>query len=157
MHTNVDYILKRREYEKLANRVLYTGMLDEYYNYKLGHLEYRGLKFETEKIEKSNYQGVAVMNYTAIEVPYTRIIEHKHFEFGNQSITYITKEYPKKWKRGEEAFYPVINEKNRKLYTEYTELANREKKLIIGGRLGWYKYLDMDRIVELSLECAKKF
>ena len=97
------------------------------------------------------------MNYTAIEVPYTRIIEHKHFEFGNQSITYITKEYPKKWKRGEEAFYPVINEKNRKLYTEYAELANREKKLIIGGRLGWYKYIDMDRIVELSLECAKKF
>lgn len=142
--------------QKIAEKVIYTGAIDEYFNYELGHFEYRGLKFETEKLECENYQGVAVMNYTDSETPYTRVIEHKHFEFGKQSVTYITKEYPQEWKPGEEAYYPVNDDKNQKLYEQYKELADKETNIILGGRLGEYKYYDMDKVIESALNLAEK-
>lgn len=148
----VDYNAARADYDGLADKVLYTGALDEYFNYKLGRLAYRSLRFETERLEQENYQGVAVMNYTAAEVPYTRIIEHKHFEFGTQPVTYITREYPQEWQPGEEAYYPVNDMRNQELYAQYKELADQEKNLLLGGRLALYKYFDMDKIIELALE-----
>lgn len=150
----VEYNASRAEYDGLADKVLYTGALDGYFNYKLGRLEYRGLRFETERLEQENYQGVAVMNYTAAEVPYTRIIEHKHFEYGTQPVTYITREYPQEWQPGEEAYYPVNDTRNQELYAQYKELADQEKNLLLGGRLALYKYFDMDKIIELALELA---
>ena len=119
-------------------------------------MEYRGLRFETERLEQENYQGVAVMNFTAAEVPYTRIIEHKHFEFGTQPVTYITREYPQEWQPGQEAYYPVNDQRNQDLYAEYAELASREENLLLGGRLALYKYFDMDKIVELALGAVKQ-
>ena len=142
--------------QKIAQKVIYTGAIDEYFNYELGHLEYRGLKFETERLECENYQGVSVMNYTDRETPYTRIIEHKHFEFGKQPVTYITKEYPREWKPGEEAYYPVNDDKNQKLYEQYKNLAAQESNIIFGGRLGEYKYYDMDKVIESALNLAAK-
>ena len=142
--------------QKIAQKVIYTGAIDEYFNYELGHLEYRGLKFETERLECENYQGVSVMNYTDRETPYTRIIEHKHFEFGKQPVTYITKEYPREWKPGEEAYYPVNDDKNQKLYEQYKNLAAQESNIIFGGRLGEYKYYDMDKVIESALNLAEK-
>ena len=142
--------------QNISKKVIYTGAIDEYFNYELGHLEYRGLKFETEKLECDNYQGVAVMNYTDSETPYTRVIEHKHFEFGKQPVTYITKEYPQEWQPGEEAYYPVNNSKNQKLYEQYKELANKETNIVFGGRLGEYKYYDMDKVIESALNLAEK-
>lgn len=156
VRTGIDYNLQRDEFKNIANNVVYTGPIDAYFNYKLGNLEYRGLKFETEKLEETNHQGVAVMNYTEREVPYTRIIEHKHFEFGTQPVTYITKEYPDDWKIGEEAYYPVNNEKNQKLYAEYVKLAEQEKNVIFGGRLAEYKYYDMDDVIKSALDCARR-
>ena len=156
VRTGINYNQACEHYKGIADKIVYTGALDEYYNYELGKLEYRGLHFETECLAKSNYQGVAVMNYTALEIPYTRIIEHKHFEFGNQPVTYITKEFPKEWKLGEEAYYPVNDNNNQKLYNEYAKKAKQDKKLIIGGRLALYKYFDMDKIIELALEDAEK-
>ena len=150
----VDYNASRADYDGMADKILYTGALDEYFNYKLGRLAYRGLRFETERLEQENYQGVAVMNYTAAEVPYTRIIEHKHFEFGTQPVTYITREYPQEWQPGEEAYYPVNDTRNQELYAQYKELADQEKNLLLGGRLALYKYFDMDKIIELALELA---
>ena len=120
---NCDYNICFDKDQKIAEKVIYTGAIDEYFNYQLGHLEYRGLKFETERLEQENYQGVAVMNFTDSKTPYTRIIEHKHFEFGKQPVTYITKEYPQDWKLGEEAYYPVNDNKNQQLYAKYKELA----------------------------------
>ena len=152
----VDYNTVRDEYAGIAAKVVYTGALDEYFAYKLGRLEYRGLRFETERLEQDNYQGVAVMNFTAAEVPYTRIIEHKHFEFGEQPVTYITREYPQEWTPGEEAYYPVNDERNQKLYEEYAALAAQEKNLILGGRLAMYKYFDMDKVIELALVAAER-
>ncbi len=152
----VDYNASRTEYDGLADKVLYTGALDEYFNYKLGRLEYRGLRFETERLEEENHQGVAVMNYTAAEVPYTRIIEHKHFEFGTQPVTYITKEYPQDWQTGQEAYYPVNDEQNQELYARYAAMAAEDKSLLLGGRLALYKYFDMDKVVELALLLAKQ-
>ena len=125
----IDFIKNREELTALADKIIYTGPIDEYYNYEFGQLEYRGLRFETEKIETDNYQGVAVVNYTAADVPYTRIIEHKHFEFGTQPVSYVTKEYPADWKVGEEAYYPVNNEKNYDLYAKYASKAKEEKML----------------------------
>ena len=119
-------------------------------------MEYRGLRFETERLEGENYQGVAVMNFTAKDVPYTRVIEHKHFEFGTQPVTYVTKEYPADWHFGEEAYYPVNDDRNQKLYQKYYELAKQEKNVIFGGRLGEYKYYDMDKIIESALILAEK-
>lgn len=138
------------------DRLLYTGMIDEYFEYKLGALEYRSLRFETEEMpEEENYQGNAVVNYTKREVPYTRIIEHKHFEFGKQPGTVITREYPAEWKKGDEPYYPVNNEKNNRLYEDYLKLAGQEKNVLFGGRLGQYRYYDMDKTIAAALEMVK--
>ncbi|MEE1251339.1 MAG: UDP-galactopyranose mutase [Lachnospiraceae bacterium] len=136
---------------KIFDKVLYTGMIDEYYDYKLGVLEYRSVRFEEERIEEENYQGNAVVNYTEREVPYTRVIEHKHFEFGTQPFTIISREYSSEWKKGDEPYYPINNEKNNALYEEYKALAEQEDDVIFGGRLGNYKYYDMDKVIEAAL------
>lgn len=139
------------------DKLLYTGMIDEYFAYQLGALEYRSLCFETRELPgEENYQGNAVVNYTEREIPYTRIIEHKHFEFGEQPDTVITKEYPAEWKKGDEPYYPVNNEKNDRLYEAYRRLAEQEKNVLFGGRLGQYRYYDMDKTVAAALEMAEK-
>lgn len=154
---NVDYLKEREKYDELAEKVLFTGMIDEFYGYKLGQLEYRTLKFENEILEDvDNYQGVAVMNFTSHDEKYTRIIEHKHFEFNNCKGTVITKEYPSTWKVGDEAYYPVNDEKNSKLFNEYKKLADKEDNIIFGGRLGQYKYFDMDKIIDESLKLVNE-
>lgn len=136
-------------------KVVYTGMIDEYFDYKLGVLEYRSLRFEQEQMpECDNYQGNAVINYTERSVPYTRIIEHKHFEFGTQPGTVITREYPAKWKPGDEPYYPVNDERNEKLFQEYVKLAKKENNVLFGGRLGQYKYYDMDKVIAAALDMA---
>ena len=145
---NSNFFDKREEYENIADKIVFTGMIDEYYNYCFGKLEYRSLRFETEVLAEENYQGNAVVNYTEREIPYTRIIEHKHFEYGQQEKTVITREYPSEWKEGDEPYYPVNNEKNNELYQKYKELADNEEKVIFGGRLGEYKYYDMDKVIE---------
>lgn len=138
-------------------RVLYTGMIDEYFDYRLGELQYRTLRFEEEILEGcANYQGNAVVNYTEREVPYTRIIEHKHFEFGTQPDTVITREYPAAWKKGDEPYYPVNDERNTRLFARYQELAKEEKNVVFGGRLGQYRYYDMDKVIEAALALAEK-
>ncbi len=137
---------------EVADRVIYTGMIDEYYDYKLGVLEYRSVRFETERLETENYQGNAVVNYTEREVPYTRIIEHKHFEFGRQPFTIISREYSSEWRKGDEPYYPVNNDKNNELFEEYRNLAEKESRVIFGGRLGNYKYYDMDKVIEAALQ-----
>ncbi len=150
---NVDYLKEREKYDSMAEKILYTGMIDEFFNYQLGNLEYRSLKFENEVYEDiDNYQGVAVMNYTSHEQAYTRIIEHKHFEFNSCKGTIITKEYPKDWKLGDEAYYPVNDEKNMKLFEQYQELAKKYPNILFGGRLGNYKYYDMDKVIKASLD-----
>ena len=151
----IDYNDNSAEYRKLAAKVVYTGPIDAYFAYSLGRLEYRGLRFETERLEELNHQGVAVMNYTQREIPYTRIIEHKHFEFGTQPVTYITKEYPADWHLGEEAYYPVNNDKNQQLYEKYAALAIQESNVIFGGRLAEYKYYDMDDVIKSALVCVE--
>lgn len=139
-------------------KVVYTGMLDEYFDYSLGHLEYRSLRFETEQMPQcDNYQGNAVVNYTEREVPYTRIIEHKHFEFGTQPKTVISKEYPGEWQKGEEPYYPVNDEKNNAVYEAYKKLAEKERHVVFGGRLGEYRYYDMDKVIGRALETAGKY
>ena len=153
---DVDYNLLRKDYENVAETVVYTGMIDAYFNYRFGQLEYRGLRFETERFEEENHQGVAVMNYTDRETSYTRSIEHKHFEFGKQPVTWVTKEYPAEWKPGEEAYYPVNDDKNQALYARYAELAKREKNVIFGGRLAEYKYYDMDDVIKSALDCVNR-
>lgn len=153
----VDFFENREELQKEARTTVFTGMIDEYFNYTLGELEYRGLKFETELLEEKNYQGNAVVNYTDYETPYTRVIEHKHFEFGTQQKTVITREYPQKWVRGEEPYYPMNDDKNNSLYEKYRELADKETDVIFGGRLGQYKYYDMDDVIEAALNCAKEY
>ena len=141
----------------IFDKVLYTGMIDEYFDYCLGELQYRSLRFETEVLEGcENYQGNAVVNYTEREVPYTRIIEHKHFEFGNQPDTVITREYPAEWKRGDEPYYPINDAKNSALYAEYAKLAGKEQNVLFGGRLGQYKYYDMDKVIAEALAMAAK-
>ena len=155
VRTGVDYLKERAAYQDVAKKVVYTGSIDEYFDYKLGQLEYRGLHFETERLEEENHQGVAVVNYTEREIPYTRIIEHKHFEFGTQPVTYITREYPADWHRGEEAYYPVNNERNQKLYQQYAALVEQEENTIFGGRLAEYKYYDMDDVIKSALERVK--
>ena len=149
---NTDYFEHKEELDALAEKVIYTGPIDAYFDYKLGELEYRSVRFETEVLDTDNYQGNAVVNYTEREVPYTRIIEHKHFEFGKQEKTVISKEYSSEWKVGMEPYYPVNNEQNNKLFEEYKKLAEQEKNVIFGGRLGNYKYYDMDKVIEAALE-----
>ena len=139
------------------DRLLYTGMIDEYYHYRLGTLEYRSLRFETEELpEEDNYQGNAVVNYTEREVPYTRIIEHKHFEFQTGEGTVITREYPATWKKGDKPYYPINDEKNGALYAQYAELAKKEANVLFGGRLGQYKYYDMDKVIRSALDMVKE-
>ena len=142
--------------EDSFDKVLYTGMIDEYFDYCLGELQYRSLRFEEELLEEcDNYQGNAVVNYTAREVPYTRIIEHKHFEFGTQPCTVITREYPAVWERGDEPYYPINDERNSQLYERYVQLAAAEKNVLFGGRLGQYKYYDMDKVIAEALKMAE--
>ena len=137
------------------DKLVYTGMIDEFYDYCFGHLQYRTVHFETEKLDMDNYQGNAVVNYTHRDVPYTRIIEHKHFEFGNQPATVISKEYSKEWKPGMEPYYPVNDDKNNALLVQYEELAKNEQNVIFGGRLGKYKYYDMDKVIKEALELVR--
>ena len=147
---NINYLEHKDDYKDIKN-IIYTGMIDEYYNYSLGHLEYRSLKFENEEYKDiDNYQGNAVVNYTDEKTPYTRIIEHKHFEFNTCKGTIITREYPTDWKVGMEAYYPLNNDKNNELYNKYKELSNNDN-IIFGGRLGNYKYYDMDKTIEEAL------
>lgn len=157
---NCDYRTFVQENKRSGNitydKVLYTGMIDEYFDYSLGELEYRSLRFETEELPTcDNYQGNAVVNYTEREVPYTRIIEHKHFEFGQGEGTVITREYPATWQKGDEPYYPVNDDKNNTLFTAYQELAAKEKNVLFGGRLGQYKYYDMDKVIEAALDMVR--
>lgn len=154
---NVDYFEHREELEKLANKVVFTGMIDQFYGYEYGPLEYRSLHFETDLLDDTdNYQGNAVVNYTDKETPYTRIIEHKHFAFGNQNKTIITKEYPKDWKPGDEPYYPVNDDHNNIAYKKYKALADKESKVIFGGRLATYKYYDMHQVIGAALVTVEK-
>ena len=144
-------------YKSIAEKIVYTGPIDEYFNYKLGELDWRSLRFEEKILDCENYQGNAVVNYTEYEVPYTRIIEHKHFEFDATSPkTIITKEYPDSWNKEKEPYYPINNERNNELYEKYAALAKQDKNVIFGGRLGQYKYYDMDKVIAEALKCVKE-
>lgn len=154
---STDYFAEKDGLDAAADKVLFTGMIDEYFDYCYGELEYRSLRFETEVLEEENYQGNAVVNYTEYEIPYTRIIEHKHFEFGcqngnNNPKTVITREYPATWKKGDEPYYPMNDEKNNALYAKYKALADAQSKVLFGGRLGMYKYFDMHQVIEEALK-----
>jgi UDP-galactopyranose mutase len=152
---NTDFFLNREYFEAIANKIVFTGKIDEFYNYKFGKLEYRTLRFETEIIDCENYQGNAVINYTDATIPFTRIIEHKHFEFGKQPKTVISREYSTEYKEGMEPYYPVNDERNNNLYQQYKLLADNETKVLFGGRLAEYKYYDMHHIVEQVLTMFK--
>ena len=152
---NVDYLKEKENLRPLGKKVVYTGPVDAYFDYCFGELEYRTVRFETEILDTDNYQGNAVVNYTEYEVPYTRIIEHKHFEFGTQEKTVISREYPVTWKKGDEPYYPVNDEKNGALYARYKELADREEDILFGGRLGLYRYMDMHHVVDAALQAAR--
>ena len=163
---NYDFFEHREELEKIAEKIIFTGPIDKYYDYKFGELEYRSLRFETEELNVSNYQGNAVVNYTEYEVPFTRIIEHKHFEYGEslgkkedgeaKNKTIITREYPDKWNKEKEPYYTINDEKNNAIYSKYKELADKNKNVIFGGRLGQYKYFDMDKVILETLNLVKK-
>ena len=153
----VDYLEHRAEFDGMADRVVYTGQIDRYFDYCEGVLAYRKVRFEQEILDCDNYQGNAVVNYTEREVPYTRIIEHKHFEFGTQPKTVISKEYPGEWQKGEEPYYPVNDEKNNAVYEAYKKLAEKERHVVFGGRLGEYRYYDMDKVIGRALETAEKY
>ena len=152
---NYDYFEHKQELDNIAEKIVFTGPIDKYYDYKFGELEYRSLRFEEEELNIQNYQGNAVVNYTEYEVPFTRIIEHKHFTYGTQPDTVITREYPKTWSKGDEPYYPMNDEKNLKLYEKYADLAAKEGNVIFGGRLGMYKYYDMDDTIEAALNCVQ--
>ena len=149
---STDYFAKREAYDDLADKLVFTGMIDEFYDYRFGELEYRSLRFETETLGVDNYQGNAVVNYTEYEVPFTRIIEHKHFEYGTQEKTVITREYPAAWEKGDEPYYPINDERNNTLFAKYKELADKEETVIFGGRLGQYKYYDMHQVIAEALK-----
>lgn len=151
---NVDYLQDKEQYDTMAEKVVYTGPIDAYFGYRLGALEYRCVRFETEVLDTPNFQGNAAVNYTDRETPWTRIIEHKWFEFGTQPKTVISREYASEWKPGDEPYYPVNDEKNSKRYEEYRKLAELEDRVIFGGRLGEYKYYDMDAVIAAALERA---
>ena len=153
--TGVDFFENRAELSLLADRLVYTGKLDEFYNYKFGYLQYRSLRFEHEYMNQPNYQGISVMNFTEKTIPYTRIIEHKHFEFGNQPGTVVTKEYPQEWKPDMEAYYPINDDANTKKLKQYNELAKNEPNVIFGGRLAEYKYYDMHQVIASALTKIK--
>ena len=153
---NTDYFSFAKEHPDAAERTLFTGRIDAFYGCRFGALAYRSLRFETEELPMENYQGNAVVNYTAREVPYTRIIEHKHFEFGTQPTTIITREYPAEWHDGAEPYYPVNDAANNALYERYASLAAQEERVLFGGRLGQYKYYDMDKVIAAALEAVQK-
>ena len=152
---NTDYLANKAELDALAEKVVYTGPIDAYFDYKLGTLEYRSVRFETEVLDIPNFQGNAAVNYTDRETPWTRIIEHKWFEVGTQSKTVISREYSSEWKKGDEPYYPVNDERNGALYQQYRQLADGEKNIIFGGRLGEYKYYDMDAVIASALALSK--
>jgi UDP-galactopyranose mutase len=149
-----NFFEKFRGFKAVSNKLVFTGMIDEYFDYEYGPLEYRSLFFKEEVLEQDNYQGVAVVNYTGLDFPYTRIIEHKHFVFGNKNKTVITREYPDMWSKGKEAYYPINDNKNNLLAKKYKILTAKEKDVIFGGRLGSYEYFDMDQAIKISLECV---
>ncbi|WP_461811878.1 UDP-galactopyranose mutase [Faecalimonas sp.] len=151
-----DFFENKQYWENVADKILFTGQIDKYYNYCYGKLEYRSLKFETELLDIENYQGNAVVNYTEYEVPYTRIIEHKHFEFGNQKKTVITREFPVKWTEKEEPYYPINDRKNNELYNKYEKKSRENHSVLFGGRLGLYQYMDMHVVIEKALEFVEK-
>ena len=153
---NTDYLKEKDKWNSIAEKVVYTGPIDAYFNYKLGVLQYRSIAFENEILDIENFQGNAVVNYIDKETPYTRIIEHKHFEFGNQPKTIISREYSKEWSIGDEPYYPINDDKNNELYNRYSELAESENNVIFGGRLGEYKYYDMDKVIEVALKKVKE-
>lgn len=152
----VDYLEDKESLDKLANKIVYTGPIDAYFGYRLGALEYRSVRFETEILDMPNFQGNAAVNYTDRETPWTRIIEHKWFEFGSQPKTVISREYSSEWKPGDEPYYPVNDEKNSDLYSRYRQLAEKESNVIFGGRLGEYKYYDMDAVIGVALEMSAR-
>ena len=158
---NIDYLEHKTEFDAIAKKIIYTGPVDAYFNYKLGYLEYRSVRFENEVLDKPNFQGNAAVNYTDSETPWTRIIEHKWFEFGKDENgnelpkTVISREYSSEWKPGDEPYYPVNDEKNSELYSQYKKLADAEKNVIFGGRLGEYKYYDMDKVIGAALDKAE--
>ena len=152
---NTDYFDLIRENGEIADKIVFTGMIDEFFQYQLGVLQYRSVRFETEVLEEENYQGNAVVNYTEQKVPYTRIIEHKHFEFGKQPKTVISREYPLEWKQGDEPYYPINDERNNTLYQQYQQLAQQQQNVIFGGRLGDYKYYDMDKTIKAALNAVR--
>ncbi|MFY0631997.1 MAG: UDP-galactopyranose mutase [Flavobacteriaceae bacterium] len=154
--TGVDFFKEQSHYEGLAHQVVFTGRIDEYFKYQFGKLEYRSLEFEHKTLDIPNYQGNAVVNYTEAEIPYTRILEHKHFEFGKQDKTVITKEYPKEWEEGCEPYYPVNDQKNSSIYLKYKQLAEKTDNIIFGGRLAEYKYYDMHQVIASALARVKK-
>lgn len=151
---NVDFFAEREYYENLADKIVFTGMIDEYFGYQFGKLEYRSLRFDNEVLDMPNYQGNAVVNYTEAEVPYTRIIEHKHFEYGSQAKTVITREHSKEYEDGDEPYYPINDARNNELYAKYKALADEKNNVIFGGRLAQYKYFDMHNIIAEALECV---
>ena len=157
-----DYLQQKDEYDSIADRVIYTVAIDAYFNFAIGHLEYRSVRFDTEVLDKPNYQGNAAVNYTDVETPWTRIIEHKWFEFGKDEQgndlpkTVISREYSSEWKPGDEPYYPVNDEKNSSLYSEYKKMADKEDKVVFGGRLGEYRYYDMDAVIASALDMCEK-
>lgn len=153
---NADFFDKKEEYLRDYDRIIYTGQIDQFFDFKLGMLEYRSLRFETEVIDVANYQGNAVVNYTDHETPYTRIIEHKHFEFGQQDKTVITREYSKEWEPGDEPYYPVNDANNNALYDQYVALSKDYPKVHFGGRLGQYKYYNMDQVIRAALDSVRQ-
>lgn len=152
---NTDFLEHREELAMLADKIVFTGPIDAYFDFCYGPLEYRKVRFETEVLDTQNYQGVAVVNYTEREVPYTRVIEHKHFAFGTQPKTVISREYPDEWHPGDEPYYPINDEKNTKLYEKYKQLADSQKNVYFGGRLGTYKYYDMDKVIREAMNLTK--
>ena len=155
VETNVDFFTNKEQYLKDFPKIVFTGMIDEFFDYKLGELEYRSLRFESEILDMENYQGNAVVNYTDADTPYTRIIEHKHFEFGSQAKTIITKEHSKTGEKGDEPYYPVNNDRNNHLYKSYKKLADEQGNVIFGGRLGHYRYYDMHQVIGAALQCVR--
>lgn len=151
----VDFFAQREEFTQIADKIVFTGKIDEFYNNQFGSLEYRSLKFDTKTLDQPNFQGNAVINYTESKIPYTRIIEHKHFEFGTQKKTVITYEYPDEWSLGKESYYPVNDDKNNAIYNQYKSLAEKDKNVIFGGRLAEYKYYDMHQIIGSALKKSK--
>ena len=153
----VDYLEHKNELDRLAERIVYTGPIDAFYGYRYGNLEFHSLRFETEVLDVKNYQGVAGMNFTDRETPYTRIVEHKHFEFGEQEKTVITREYSVEWKSGMEPYYPVNADRNSALYAKYKALSDQEIGVIFGGRLAEYKYYDMDKVIKRAIDVSKQY